>query len=93
MVAMADETREFVLGSIAPKLAAEENSRIRLAIGYSDGGTECDECRHGRDRDPASLRVCWVTSDDTDAEYVDVCDCHFGLYMELAIGDAFPLMD
>ncbi len=80
-------------GSIAPKLTAAENSRTRLAIGYSDGGIECDECSHGPSPNPASLRLCWLESDDTHAHYVDVCDCHFGDFMEMAIGDAFPLED
>ena len=78
-------------GSIAPKLGAAVNSRTRLAIGYSDGGIECDECSHGPSPNPASLRLCWLDSDDTGAHYVDVCDCHFGDFMEMAIGDAFPL--
>lgn len=79
--------------SIAPKLTAAENSRTRLAIGYSDGGIKCDECSHGPSPNPASLRLCWLDADDTDAHYVDLCDCHFGDFMELAIGDAFPLDD
>lgn len=79
--------------SIAPTLAAAGNGRVRLAIGYSDGGVECDECSHSPNPNPASLRVCWVVSDDTSAHYVDVCDCHFGDFMEMAIGDAFPLVD
>ncbi|WP_420623354.1 hypothetical protein [Candidatus Poriferisodalis sp.] len=79
--------------TIAPTLAAFENSQIRLAIGYSDGGITCNECGYGRNPNPASLRVCWVSSDDEDAENVDVCDCHFSLYLEGAIGDAFPLED
>ena len=79
--------------SIAPTLVAAENGRVRLAIGYSDGDIECDECSHGPNPNPASLRLCWVDSDDASAHYVDVCDCHFGDFMEMAIGDAFPLED
>lgn len=79
--------------SIAPTLAAAENGRVRLAIGYSDGGIECDECLHNPNPNPASLRLCWLDSDDTGAHYVDVCDCHFGDFMEMAIGDALPLED
>ena len=80
-------------GSIAPKLTAAENSRTRLAVGYSDGGVKCDECSHSRNPRPASLRLCWLDSDDARSHHVDVCDCHLGLFMDLAIGDAFPLED
>lgn len=80
-------------GSIAPTLAAGQNSRIRLAIGYSDGGVECDECSHGPDPNPASLRLCWVGADDESVANLDVCDCHFGDFWEMAVGDAFPLED
>ena len=93
----ADDAIELVGGTdddtIAPTLAAFENGRIRLAIGYSDGGTACNECQHGQNPNPASLRVCWIDVDDERAGNVDVCDCHFGDFMELAIGDAFPLED
>ena len=88
---MSIATEGNATGSIAPKLTAAENSRTRLALGYSDGGVECDECSHGPSPNPASLRLCWLASDDTDAHYVNVCDCHFGHFTERAIGDAFPL--
>ena len=42
-----DDATEIVGGpdgdTIAPTLAAFENSQIRLAIGYSDGGIVCNE--------------------------------------------------
>ena len=79
--------------SIAPTLSAFENSRIRLAIGYSDGGAICNECGYDRDPNPASLRVCWITASDQHAVNVDVCDCHFSMYLEGAIGDSLPLED
>ena len=79
--------------SIAPTLAAGQNSRIRLAIGCSDGGIECSECSHGPNPNRASLRLSWVDSDDERVGNVDVCDCHFGDFVEMAIGDAFPLED